>query len=258
MLIAVSALPGKMFAQCIDQVTHTSGTAVVAGSSVTVTTNGCIDVNTVYCAATTPYFIGYDYSSGASCTGSYTFTFSPPINGAMLNFSGISSDPANDEIVVVMVNNMHYAISAPGTANACDPMAVLTPSGDVGGCSNCGVSGWNGTPVSGPISTLTVIDSVLMGAPAGSLFSLFICPVDPKTGIGEMPASAFNVYPNPAADQLSLTGIANGTPFSITDATGRIVLTGTTGSGPVDISALASGLYAVILPDARAVRFVKQ
>lgn len=246
-------------AQCTDQVTHTSDTATVAGSVVTVTSAGCVDVNTVYCASTVPYFIGFDYSTGNSCTGSYTFTFSPAVGSVTLNFSGLSSDPSNNEIVVLMVNNAHYAIPAPGTANACDPMAVLTPSGDVGGCTGCGVSGWNGTTIPGPITTLTVIDSVTMGAPAGSIFSLFVCPPDLKNAIGESGSNtAITLFPNPAVDHITLSGAETGALYSITDVTGNIVMTGKYDSRPIDISALAPGMYFVLAENTGCVPFIKQ
>jgi hypothetical protein len=259
LLLAVTASV-RTSAQCSDQVMHASGTAVVAGITVTVTSSGDVDTNVVYCASTMPYFIGFNYSSGSSMTGAYTFSFSPPVSGVTLNFSGLSSDFSNDEIVVLTVNNMHYAIPAAGTPNGCDPMAVLTPSGDVGACVNCGVSGWNGTTITGPISSLTVTDSVTLGVPNGSLFSLFICPVDPKTGVGENTTwgGAPRVFPNPAQGELTIAGVDPGTSYSITDATGRIVMTGITGVDPVNISTLAAGLYAVVLPEGDALRFIRQ
>lgn len=54
---------------------------------------------------------------------------------------------------------------------------MLTPAGNVGGCLGCTVSGWNGTTINGPISSLTVLDTLLSGSPNGSLFSLFICGI---------------------------------------------------------------------------------
>lgn len=248
--LAFTELP----AQCVNQVTHTSDTAIVANSSVSVTSTGCVSVNSVYCASTVPYFIGYN---GSSCTGSYTFNFSPAVSGVTLNFSGLSNDPTNNEIVVLMVNNAHYAIPSPGTANACDPLAVLTPNGDVGACNNCGVSGWNGTTIPGPITTLTVIDSVLMGAPAGSIFSLFICPPDPNT-VGDLNGGiSFGLYPNPAADQINLMGIQAATPYMITDVTGNVVLNGIANDKPIDVSSLAPGVYFVLAEDRPGIRFIK-
>jgi hypothetical protein len=171
------ALPLTGSAQCTDQLTHTTGSAVVAGVNVTVTSTGNTCAWNTYCpSVTSPYFIGYNPGLGSG-SGSFTFTFSPAINGIRLNFSGASCDPSNCEEVRLHINGSHYAMASVGTNNACDPMAVLTGAGDLQGCSGCGVSGWSGTSISGfPISTLTVEDYVLRGTPNGALFSLWICP----------------------------------------------------------------------------------
>ena len=128
-------------AQCTTQVTHTSGTTTIGCTDVTVTQSGTVDVNSVYCASTFPYFIGYNYGT-QSGTGSYTFTFSPPISSATLNVSGLSESGLIYEEVHLYVNGAHYAIPSAGTSNGCDAMAVLTANGDIGACSQCGVSGW--------------------------------------------------------------------------------------------------------------------
>lgn len=183
-LIAESYSNSIALAQCTDQVTIQSGSTAIGCTNVSVTKFGVADYDLVYCPfATTPYMPGYNWSSGISGTGGFVFTFTPPVSGVTLNFSGISYDPSNEEIFKLYVNGSHYAIPNAGTNNACDPMAVLTVSGDIIGCNNCGVSGWNGTSITGPISTIEVIDSLVMGSPNGSLFSLFICA---GTGTGSL------------------------------------------------------------------------
>ncbi len=162
-------------AQCTYQVTHTSGTQTINCINTTVTSSGTMDVNSVYCVATQPYFIGYSYGSGTSGNGSYTFTFSPAVSALTLNFSGTSNTAPHEEEIKLYVNGIHYQIPSVGTPNGCDPMALLTPGGNLGGCVGCGVSGWNGTTIVGPITSLTVLDTVISGVPNGSIFSLFIC-----------------------------------------------------------------------------------
>jgi gliding motility-associated-like protein len=165
----------NVLSQCTGQVTHVSGTLMVGGVNTTVTSSGIVDVNTIYCPSTTPYFIGYNWSMDSSGYGSYTFNFTPAVCAATLNFSGVSNVSPHVEEVRIKVNGVQYAIPVTGTPNGCDPMAVLTMTGSVGGCIGCSVSGWNGTTITGPISSLTVLDTVILGQPAGSLFSLFIC-----------------------------------------------------------------------------------
>lgn len=163
-------------AQCTHQVTHTSGSAIVAGVNVTVTSTGNTCAWTTYCPAVTqPYFIGYNPGLGSG-PGSFTFTFSPAIGGLRFNFSGASNTAPSVEEVRLHINGSHYAMTAPGAANACDPMAILTVAGDLRGCVGCGVSGWANTSITGfPITTLTVEDFVVGGSPNGSLFSMWIC-----------------------------------------------------------------------------------
>ncbi len=181
-LVAITITFLDASAQCTTQVTHTSGTTTIGCTDVTVTQSGMVDVNSVYCASTFPYFIGYNYGT-QSGTGSYTFTFSPPINSATLNVSGLSESGLIYEEVHLYVNGAHYAIPSAGTSNGCDAMAVLTANGDIGACSQCGVSGWNGTNITGPISTLTVMDTVFYDQPNGGIFSLFICGAGTVTPI---------------------------------------------------------------------------
>lgn len=169
--------PGSLLGQCTNQVMHTAGSALVAGVNVTVTTTGNTCNWTTYCPAVTqPFFIGYNPGLGSG-PGDFTFTFSPAITGIRLNFSGASSSPPSVEEVRLHINGAHYPMAAVGSANGCDPMAILTMAGDLQGCPGCGVSGWSNTNITGfPITTLRVEDFVLGGTPNGSLFSLWICP----------------------------------------------------------------------------------
>ncbi|GAB4279109.1 MAG: hypothetical protein Kow0068_03000 [Marinilabiliales bacterium] len=177
---------------------------LINGVNVSVTSLGIVDTYTTYCTNTFPYFIGYHWPSTAG-NGSYSFTFSPPVSALTLNFSGISDYFGNQEIVKLYINGQHYSIPSIGTTNNCDPMAILTTSGDITGCSGCQVSGWVGTTVSGTISSLTVFDTLVFGSNAGgALFSLFIC--NPSTDIISLPdESETNIFPNPFNNEITIT-----------------------------------------------------
>lgn len=186
--------------QCGSQVSHLSGTATVSGTLVTVIPAGTTTANTVYCASTLPYFIGY---SGTSGDGSFTFYFSPPVSAISLNFSGISNDAGGTEEVALYVNGLHYAIPSPGAASSCDAMAVLSPAGNIRGCTGCSVSGWKETVISGPIALLTVKDSVITGLPNGSIFSLFICTGE--VGLEEYGTGpGYRLFPQPLRHEATL------------------------------------------------------
>lgn len=156
-----------------------SGSVVINGINVTVTSSGNVMSLSTYCPATIPYLPGYTPGPGSG-TGSFTFNFVPAVDSVRLNFSGLSNSGGSVERVVLKKNGVHYAIPLPGVPNGCDPMAVLTGGGDIEGCVGCGVSGWSGTRIGGPISQIVVLDTVISGTPNGSVFSLFFannCPL---------------------------------------------------------------------------------
>jgi hypothetical protein len=166
----------QSYSQCSNIVTHYNGNDTINGVAITVSSSGTVDTNTVYCPGITePYFIGYNYTTNSSSSGSYTFDFSPPINLATLSFSGISIGPGYKEIVVLYVNGSHYEIPSAGVSNGCDQLAVLTPFGNIEACPGCAGSGWSETTIIGPISSLTVLDSAILGGGYGAIFSLSIC-----------------------------------------------------------------------------------
>ncbi len=123
-----------------------------------------------------------------------------------LNFSGISNITGAQEVVVLTLNGTHFPVPNIGIPNGCDSLATLTPSGNIGGCSGCSASGWSNTTISGPITSLSVLDSVISGVPAGVIFSLYICN-STTVGINEANFSKLNVFPNPADDLLTIEGI---------------------------------------------------
>lgn len=184
-------------AQC--RVTHLSGTQIVNGTSITVTQTGAVDTLT-YCSETLgPYLVGiHSYPWPFACsTGSYTFTFLPPVNEAYLNFGGINGD-VNEEQIRLFVNNIHYSIPNKGDTNKCYPqLAILTANGDIAS-PNWDVSGWNNTKISGNISSLTVQDTVIAGCGNGVTFSLSLCKwpdgVNDETKVEEL----ITIYPNPS------------------------------------------------------------
>jgi hypothetical protein len=191
-----------VFGQCTNQVLNLTGTTTINGIQVSVTSSGMVDSNSIYCNNTFPYFVGYNYISGSG-NGTYTFNFSPAVNGITLNFSGISNN-SSQEVVVLNVNGLHYSIPFTGSLNSCDPLAMLTSSGDIIGCPGCGVSGWNGTTISGPITSLSVLDSTISGVPNGAIFSLFFCDSLATNVEQNEIKDRYQLFPNPFSTQTVL------------------------------------------------------
>lgn len=173
-----SVLTGiEINAQSMQRVNHLSGEQIINDIMVTVTSKGqtaLLWTPNLCDGETGPYFIGYNTVDYTCTNGSYTFTFSPPVSEVKLNFTGLSSSNVYDEEMIVFVNGNHYDIPEPGTLNSCEKLAYLTNSGNVTGCYECSTSGWNDTRIKGPIYTLTVLDSVIKGEPAGALFALYM------------------------------------------------------------------------------------
>src|SRR5688500_17244410 len=175
------------FAQAQQQVYYLSGTQRTNDIDVTVTSKGMISILRPgnYCNREAgPYYMGYNTSTYACSTGSYTFTFSPPVAFVTLNFEGLSRSIHYNEEVMIDVNGHHYPLTEQGVKTPCEPLCEITPNGNLTGCNDCSTSGWNGTHIEGPIYTLTVTDSVIFGEPAGVIFGLYLSYVSLEQDLG--------------------------------------------------------------------------
>ena len=85
------------FSQCLNQITHDSGTMEVNGIMVTVTPSG-LATTTTFCDDANPFWIG------GNSNGSYTFEFDPPIDSLSLNVSSIHHSDSFEEILIINVN----------------------------------------------------------------------------------------------------------------------------------------------------------
>lgn len=186
---ACSILSGtiSLSAQPLQRITHTTGNQKINDINVTVTSAGMIANlgKLTHCAGSTgPYYMGYNTRTYNCATGSYTFTFNPPVAFIDLNFSGLSTSEHYSEEAIIEVNGHHYPLTEIGTQNSCEDLAALNQSGNIIGCDGCSGAGWNGTRVEGPIYTLTIIDSVIYGEPAGILFGIWMSYVSLEEDLG--------------------------------------------------------------------------
>lgn len=220
LLVSAYFLPSAQ-SQCFKKVTAITGTQVVGGVEVTVTSNGFTGTS-LYCSPLTgPYHVGYDWDSSDCADGSFTFEFSPSITALTLNISGITDSLGSVEEVLILINGQHYPLLSEGVINSCEPLAVLTPEGNIKACLGCGWSGWSETTITGSISSLTVKDSVIMNCPDGAVFSLFIC--DSISSVGhEINQYHVRIFPNPSSQQLILDNIpAEGLHVSLINSLGQ-------------------------------------
>lgn len=172
LLLGFSAM--SIYAQNHKKLSHLHGSKTINGISVKVNCHGAVD-SIDYCEGdASPYFIGYDPKTSSSGNGRVTFHFSKPITDVIVNFAGTSDINGHYEEVIIYVNGKHHRLHSVGKKNACEDLALINEHGNVVGCKDCSVSGWNGTKIKGPITTLTIIDTIISGTPNGTVVSVFM------------------------------------------------------------------------------------
>jgi len=68
----------------------------------------------------------------------------------------------------------------------------------------------------------------------------------------------FEIYPNPAVDQLILQhSLTSKAQYQILDTTGILIKTGSAADSKIDVSQLASGLYILSVQDLNGIRSTK-
>lgn len=188
LVLSVMARIPFIFPQAMQRVTHLTGTQIIRDISVSVTPSGLTAIlnDKNYCSGETgPYYIGYNTVDYTCRNGSYTFQFNPPVSEVKLNFTGLSRSVDYKEELLVFVNSKHYPMLDSGVAMNCEPLAEISENGNLTGCDECSTSGWKDVHIKGPIYSLTIVDSVIYGEPAGALFALWIGYVGLEVDLGD-------------------------------------------------------------------------
>ncbi|WP_144282181.1 M1 family metallopeptidase [Chryseobacterium echinoideorum] len=79
---------------------------------------------------------------------------------------------------------------------------------------------------------------------------------DSSLNTSELISNSFNIYPNPAKNELFISDLKKETEFSVYTADGRLVIKGKT-QNKVDISSLEKGIYFITLSDVH-LKFIKE
>lgn len=233
--------------QCSNPVFHEIGNDTINGVVVTVSSSGSASLGGT-CLNEIYYYIG------VVGIGSYTFEFSPPIDSLILNFFAINGGPISKEIVSIEVNNNHYFIPQISDHHECsDSLAVITASGDLTGVPYFDVpfgGGCTDLIIPGTIDKITISNSVISGAPNGSLFNLSIC-----TGVASINSSSelstIDVFPIPADVELTITAPNNMVlNLKLFDALGKRHAIYPIENGDqtqIDITELPNGIYFLVI-----------
>ena len=180
---------------CQKRITVESGKQNFLCTEVTVTSDGDVQYGYFFCAPMGPYKLGLTYG------GSYTFTFSNPVNGVTLEFYGIDhtnvfGPPTIYEIITLDINGAPYPFPDAGVPTACSGVhAEVEPGGGLW-CppcpTGCHASAKN-IDITTPISTLTVTDTYYGGNALGIIFSIRFCcdPCLVKAGLIPSPDLTF-------------------------------------------------------------------
>lgn len=255
-ILLLLLIPLNVNSQTHKRVNHFKGTKIINGINVKVTTKGSVDSIMVCSDVAGPYFIGALHGE-INENGRVTFHFSKPVADVKLNFSGVSDIDGHYEEVIFYVNGKHHKLHYPGAKSECEELALINEHGNMVGCKDCTVSGWNGTKIKGPITTLTVIDSVITGLPNGTIFSIsigepYVEPVITEPIINTLVNYNSSITEEAAGKELLIeSSKLDSTNISIKDKTGNYVPMHfqviETGRVIIDISDLPKGEYMLLL-----------
>ncbi|MCC6459192.1 MAG: hypothetical protein IT260_01900, partial [Saprospiraceae bacterium] len=175
---------------CLIQLYHLSGTVQYDCTAVTAELDG--PLTGFSSCGPGPYAI----LPGSS----YTFTFSPAIPTVRINLSTINNNILGTEEVAFSVNGSFYPITVPGVPLAgCGTPALISPTGTIQACNGC-LGAWGDIVITEPISTLTIEDILISGAPAGVAVSVYFCCSSCNTYAGQMLDDPLDVcFGNPAS-----------------------------------------------------------
>jgi hypothetical protein len=190
----LGSITEQAWGQCqYFQVTHLTGTEQVGCNEVTVTSEGSVDGGN---------FCGHGpHAIGTDGTGSYIFTFSPPVQEVLISFSVLNNAGFGVEELSVEVNGAFYPIINPGTFGGCGQNCNITGTGTIQcGPGDIGFGGsWQDLTITETITTIKITDVWLSGEPNGVPLKVVFCCVPCPVDAGSLTGDATNLCPYEAA-----------------------------------------------------------
>jgi len=252
-------LGGNINAQCTDLIVHLSGTQVINGVAVSVTSAGSVD-SWSSCNGLGPYWVGQDDQDG-----SYTFHFDPPIIGVTLGYADInaSSGAAGGiEEIRHYINGGHHPLTSVGDSTGCHSPATLTANNDLSGVSPNTVYGSRNLSIMKVIDSITILNKVLAGNPWGTSFSIAFCK-DIGTSVTENPSFELAVYPNPSKGKITVDlshPKSESNDLEVYNAFGQLVYAVpiNSTSTEVDLSAYSKGIYLFRIKNDKGASLLKK
>lgn len=212
LLALLSIMPSILLqAQCgagsgFTKITNTGGTSAYPGTngsaSVNVTTTSTGDVSVIsFCNITNGFRAGINDRGGA-----FKFSFSPAVNGILINLNSLSNTPNVREVVRLKINDAFYNITAANVVCAancfgCSGTAVSAAGGALTAASSLSGNGTGQLLIQGvgPIGSIEYINEVQFDEPQGSVFEIFF---NNSTCILPVTLASFTATASPAGTQL--------------------------------------------------------
>jgi hypothetical protein len=246
----------SIIAQIPIQVTHTSGTQIISGTSITVNSSGGAGIWNTYCpSVTAPYAVGYDQNNLISVEGSYMFQFSPPVDSISINISGLGSIYQTDlEEAEININGFHLSLDTV-IYNDCDSLAIISLNGNL--THELGKpSGSKDIKVNYPVSSVSISDRILFNNPYGFIFSLFFYESG-NTFITENVINQLIIEPNPAKNQVTVINqmgqIKNIQLYDLTGNEIFVQFKTDYNSSLIDLEKLTNGIYIIQVTDEKGI-----
>lgn len=251
LIIAISAI-----AQIPNQVTHTSGTQIISGTSVTVNSSGGTGIVNFYCpTVTAPYLVGYDQDNMVSIEGSYMFQFSPPVDSISINISGLGTIYQTDlEEAHIFINGFHFPLDTV-IYNDCDSLAILSINGDL--THEFGKpSGSKDINVGFPVYSVIISDHIILNNPFGFIFSLTFYESG-NAFITENSLNELIIEPNPAKNIVKVINqFGQIKSMQIYDLTGNeiyVQFNTENNSSIINLENLSNGMYIIQVTDEKGI-----
>ena len=111
--------------------------------------------------------------------------------------------------------------------------------------------------LSGPVNSLAYFDGkVIFGGEFGPDNAGHLAQIDdPLTSLSSISLETLSIFPNPVEQWATVSGVPEGSPYTVLDYRGRVVMSGSLQHDRIDVSSLSTGMYLLdVLVDKRHAR----
>jgi hypothetical protein len=112
------------------------------------------------------------------------------------------------------------------------------------------------SPFFSPLVSYSIKDDTIQNA---FYYEIALGTTPPPTSVSNVSKASVVAYPNPATNNMFVSGIENGTSYTITDLSGHAISRGSISDNKIQIDELHAGMYLLMLnTNSSPIRFIKQ